>query len=191
MPGAALIVRMWLSVLLVPTVVTVLVPWLLLGTPGASAIRRGLDGPGAVAALGGAAGVAALAVGVLLMLGGSLVVARTVRDFASVGRGTLAPWDPPRRLVVTGLHRHMRNPMMSGVVVILLGEALAFRSLDLLVWAGLFALMIAVHVPLIEEPGLRRRFGAHYDRYRQNVPRWLPRLRAWEPPAPNAGAGGR
>jgi protein-S-isoprenylcysteine O-methyltransferase Ste14 len=69
--------------------------------------------------------------------------------------------------------------MISGVLAILLGEAALFGSLPLLLWfAGVFAVN-AVYLPLVEEPGLRRRFGPGYDEYRANVPRWLPRLRPW------------
>ena len=119
------------------------------------------------------------------LLGGALVaagvalVAWTATLFARIGRGTIAPWDPTRRLVVLGPYRHVRNPMISGVLAILLGEAAIFGSLPLLLWfAGVFAVN-AVYLPLVEEPGLRRRFGPEYDEYRANVPRWLPRLRPW------------
>jgi protein-S-isoprenylcysteine O-methyltransferase Ste14 len=108
-------------------------------------------------------------------------VAWTVSLLERIGKGTLAPWDPTSRLVVSGPYRYVRNPMISGVLAVILGEAALFGSLPLLVWFGVVFAVNAVYFPLVEEPGLRRRFGEEYDAYRANVPRWLPRLRAWEP----------
>jgi protein-S-isoprenylcysteine O-methyltransferase Ste14 len=119
--------------------------------------------------------------GVLLIALGLVLVAWTVALFAKVGRGTLAPWDPTSRLVVIGPYRHVRNPMISGVLAILLGEAALFASLALLLWFAAAVAVNALYFPLVEEPGLRKRFGAEYDAYRANVPRWLPRLHPWEP----------
>ena len=84
------------------------------------------------------------------------------------------------QLVILGPYRHVRNPMISGVLAILLGEAAAFGSLALLLWFAAVFAVNAVYMPLVEEPGLRRRFGEEYDAYRANVPRWMPRLRPWE-----------
>ena len=117
--------------------------------------------------------VALLAAGVTLMVS-------TVRLFATAGRGTLAPWDPTQRLVVRGVYRYVRNPMISGVLCILVAEAAAFGSLALLGWSALFFVVNAVYIPLVEEPGLERRFGEAYRRYKQSVPRWVPRLKAWQ-----------
>lgn len=108
-------------------------------------------------------------------------MAWTVSLFARVGGGTLAPWDPTSRLVVLGPYRHVRNPMITGVLAILLGEASLFGSLPLLLWFAAVFAVNAVYLPLVEEPGLRTRFGADYEAYRANVPRWLPRLRPWDP----------
>jgi protein-S-isoprenylcysteine O-methyltransferase Ste14 len=91
----------------------------------------------------------------------------------------LAPWDPTTRLVVRGPYRYVRNPMISGVLFILLGEAALFNSIPLLVWSAAFFAVNAVYFPLVEEPGLARRFGDDYERYKANVPRWLPRMRPW------------
>ncbi len=113
---------------------------------------------------------------------GLLLVAHTVTLLVRVGRGTLAPWDPTARLVVRGPYRRVRNPMISGVVAILLGEAAVLGSPALLAWACLFLLANALYLPLVEERGLLRRFGDDYARYRAHVPRWVPRLTAWEPP---------
>jgi protein-S-isoprenylcysteine O-methyltransferase Ste14 len=113
---------------------------------------------------------------VVAALGLALIV-QTVALFASVGKGTLAPWDPTERLVVRGPYRRVRNPMISGVLCVLLGEALAFGSVAVLVWFAIVFALNAVYFPLIEEPDLQRRFGADYEAYRAAVPRWLPRLR--------------
>ena len=120
-------------------------------------------------------------VGVVLIGIGLALVTWTVSLFARIGKGTLAPWDPTSRLVVVGPYRHVRNPMISGVLTVLLGEAALFGSLPLLVWFGAVFALNAIYFPLVEEPGLRERFGEDYDAYRANVPRWLPRLRPWEP----------
>jgi protein-S-isoprenylcysteine O-methyltransferase Ste14 len=123
--------------------------------------------------------------GLLLILLGLALAVWTVGLFARVGRGTLAPWDPPRRLVVRGPYRYVRNPMITGVAVILLGQAALFRAPLLLAWCGLFILVNLIYTPLVEEPGLRRRFGPEYDEYCRHVPRWLPRLTPWRGPAPD------
>lgn len=106
-------------------------------------------------------------------------MAWTIRLFVSQGRGTLAPWDPTSRLVVAGPYRHVRNPMISGVLCVLLGEAALFGSAPLVLWFGIVLGVNAVYMPLVEEPGLVRRFGADYESYRAHVPRWLPRLTPW------------
>jgi protein-S-isoprenylcysteine O-methyltransferase Ste14 len=118
-------------------------------------------------------------VGIPLIAAGVLLVVSTVALFVTVGRGTLAPWDPTTRLVVEGPYRYVRNPMISGVLFILLGEAACFASLSLLIWFAAVFAVNALYLPLVEEPGLRRRFGADYDEYAAHVPRWIPRLRPW------------
>ena len=116
-------------------------------------------------------------IGALLIAIGLALVAWTVRLFAGVGQGTLAPWDPTSTLVVRGPYRYVRNPMITGVATILAGEALLFRSWGLVVEIAIFVVVNALYFPLVEEPGLRRRFGAEYEEYRARVPRWLPRVR--------------
>ena len=115
--------------------------------------------------------------GVLLIAIGLALVAWTIALFVAVGRGTIAPWDPTSKLVVRGPYRYVRNPMITGVGVILAGEALFFRSWGVAVELVVFAVVNAVYFPLLEEPGLRRRFGAQYEQYCTRVPRWLPRVR--------------
>jgi protein-S-isoprenylcysteine O-methyltransferase Ste14 len=166
-----MILRHLLSILALPTVVAVVVPYLLLSSPS----RPSPAGSPLLRA-------AALLAGLCLLGIGLVLVGSTIRHFARIGRGTLAPWDPPRRLVVAGVYRHVRNPMISGVLLVLLGEALAFFSPELLAWAAVFFAINATYIPLIEEPVLARRFGEDYREYRRHVPRWLPRWTAWEPP---------
>jgi protein-S-isoprenylcysteine O-methyltransferase Ste14 len=156
--------RHLLAIGLLPVTVTVVVPALVLWRSGADVAAWPLA-----------------VLGVTLIALGLALVAWTVALFATVGRGTLAPWDPTSRLVVRGPYRHVRNPMISGVLAILLGEAALFGSVPLLVWFAAAFAVNAVYFPLVEEPGLRRRFGEEYDAYSANVPRWLPRLRPWEP----------
>ena len=154
--------RQLAAVALLPVTIALVVPGLIVW-------RTGADGGGWLLAVAGGA----------LVTAGMALVAWTATLFARVGRGTIAPWDPTSRLVVLGPYRHVRNPMISGVLAILLGEAALAGSLPLLLWfAGVLAVN-AVYLPLVEEPGLRKRFGTDYDAYRANVPRWLPRLRPW------------
>jgi protein-S-isoprenylcysteine O-methyltransferase Ste14 len=122
-----------------------------------------------------------LALAALLFALGATLMASTIRLFATRGRGTLAPWDETQRLVVQGPYRHVRNPMISGVVCVLLGEAALFGSAALLGWSAFFFALNGVYIPLSEEPGLEERFGDQYRAYKANVPRWLPRLTPWRP----------
>jgi protein-S-isoprenylcysteine O-methyltransferase Ste14 len=117
---------------------------------------------------------------VLLAIGGLLFLVSVLR-FVREGRGTLAPWDPPRRLVVGGPYRYVRNPMISGVVLVLFGQALVLLSRPHFLWALLFLGFNAIYIPLIEEPMLARRFGSEYREYCRHVPRLVPRLRPWTP----------
>jgi protein-S-isoprenylcysteine O-methyltransferase Ste14 len=104
--------------------------------------------------------------------------------FARHGRGTLAPWDPPRRLVVGGPYRYVRNPMIAGVIFILIGEALVLRSPPHMWWALVFTGINAVYIPLLEEPMLEARFGDDYMRYKRHVRRFVPRRAPWDSGAP-------
>jgi protein-S-isoprenylcysteine O-methyltransferase Ste14 len=121
--------------------------------------------------------------GIVLIAFGLLLMYRTISLFASAGEGTLAPWDPTQRLVVRGPYRHVRNPMISGVLSILLGEAALLGSIPLLAWFAAFFAANAIYMPLVEERALERRFGDDYATYKRNVPRWIPRRRPWTPAA--------
>lgn len=103
---------------------------------------------------------------------GTAIYLRCAWDFANKGLGTPAPIDPPKKLVVTGLYRWVRNPMYQGILLILLGECLLFPDRGLLIYTTLFALVFHAFVVFYEEPILRNRFGAPYNDYCRKVPRW-------------------
>jgi protein-S-isoprenylcysteine O-methyltransferase Ste14 len=162
------ILRHLVAVVVLPFTVAVVIPvWL--------ARRNGVS----LAAGTSPSAIGLQAVGLVLLTVGVLLFAASLRRFIAEGHGTLAPWDPPRRLVVRGPYRHVRNPMISGVVLVLFGEALLLRSSSHLVWAMTFFGINALYIPLLEEPLLEQRFGADYREYCRNVPRLLPRLRPW------------
>lgn len=119
--------------------------------------------------------------GILLVALGLALALWCVVAFAVVGRGTPAPFDPPRTLVVRGPYRHVRNPMYIGAATALLGAALFFQSGWLLAFAGGFLGVTHLFVVLYEEPALRRSFGDAYTRYCGEVRRWWPRRKAFEP----------
>lgn len=115
-------------------------------------------------------------IGLLLIAIGAAVLLRCVWDFWAAGHGTLAPIDPPKRLVVRGPYRVVRNPMYVGVFWILLGEALFFKSLPLLYYTIGAGIIVHLFVMFYEEPALRRKFGDEYEAYCRRVHRWLPRF---------------
>jgi protein-S-isoprenylcysteine O-methyltransferase Ste14 len=96
-------------------------------------------------------------------------------EFARRGRGTLSPVDPPTELVARGLYRYVRNPMYLSVATILLGELLLAPSRGFLLYGAIVFALFNLAVIFYEEPSLRRRFGASYQRYLREVPRWIPR----------------
>ena len=118
--------------------------------------------------------------GSLFIIIGLYLLFTTVRLFITVGKGTLAPWEPPQKLVVEGIYRYVRNPMISGVLVVLLGEAILFGSIAVFIWCVLFFVENSLYFKLVEEPGLVKRFGRDYIEYRRNVPGWLPRFTPWD-----------
>jgi protein-S-isoprenylcysteine O-methyltransferase Ste14 len=119
--------------------------------------------------------------GVLVGIPGLALLIYTIFLFGRIGHGTLAPWRPTRHLVVTGPYRYCRNPMITGVFFVLIGEALVLHSLYILVWAALFFLLNTVYFIVREEPDLYKRFGDEYLRYKEKVPRWIPRLTPYHP----------
>ena len=116
--------------------------------------------------------------GLFCVGGGTALLAACIMEFARSGRGTLSPVDPPRRLVVRGLYRYVRNPMYLSVTMIVLGEGLLTRSTALGVYWAIWFLGANIFVIGYEEPTLRRRFGPSYDEYTQQVGRWVPKHRS-------------
>jgi protein-S-isoprenylcysteine O-methyltransferase Ste14 len=121
-------------------------------------------------------------VGAALIAVGLALITWTISLFARVGKGTLAPWEPPRHLVVVEPYAHVRNPMISGGLCILTGGAIFFASIPLAVCTAVFFVVNEIYFILSEEPGLFVRFGEKYLTYKANVPRWLPRWHKWQPP---------
>ncbi|HEX8040941.1 MAG TPA: isoprenylcysteine carboxylmethyltransferase family protein [Chryseosolibacter sp.] len=117
--------------------------------------------------------------GAVLMLGGSSLFTYTVLLFNRIGKGTLAPWSEKVKLVIAGPYRYCRNPMITGVALVLAGEALFFHSSSILIWLFIFIAVNTVYFLLMEEPALLKKFGSEYDVYRAQVPRWLPRLKPY------------
>jgi protein-S-isoprenylcysteine O-methyltransferase Ste14 len=161
------------AILLLPGLVTLAIPALLLWV--ASRVHANWSFPPPLRPLSSVLGASLVGSGLALLIS-------TVRLFARAGGGTLAPWDPTQKLVVRGVYRRVRNPMISGVFLILLGEAVGFRSFVLFGWFLVFLIGNLIHIPLVEEPALERRFGEAYQAYAEAVPRWIPRTRPWHPP---------
>jgi protein-S-isoprenylcysteine O-methyltransferase Ste14 len=166
------VLRHLLAILVLPFTVTILVPrWIanrydISATVGTDWLEISIQ----------LAGVVSLAVGLVLF-------ASSLRRFAVQGKGTLAPWDPPRQLVIVGPYRFVRNPMISGVLFILFGEALILLSWPHFQWAVMFLVINAIYIPLFEEPQLEARFGEPYREYKRHVGRVIPRLTPWSPEA--------
>jgi protein-S-isoprenylcysteine O-methyltransferase Ste14 len=119
------------------------------------------------------------------LIAAALIVAGLAPLFASIwrfifeGRGTLMPAVPTERLVVSGLYRYVRNPMYVGVVTSLWGETILFATSDTMKYTLTVWLLIELFIVFYEEPTLARRHPEDYPRYKQHVPRWLPRLKPW------------
>ena len=105
----------------------------------------------------------------------------SARLFGTVGEGTPAPWAPPRKFVLRGPYRHVRNPMLAGVMFMLAAECLAFQSWYLFAWLIVFFLVATIYIAKVEEPELEQRFGEDFHTYRKNVRRWIPRWQPWHP----------
>ena len=151
-----LVTRSILAAVLLPGSVTIGVPWLILDRTGSPLVHS---------------------LGLMLIALGAAVLVRCIRDFAVAGQGTLAPIDPPRHLLISGLYRHVRNPMYVGVVLILAGEAWAFASPAMAVYTVVFLVAADLFIRFHEEPALLRKFGASYEDYLREVPRWAFRIR--------------
>ena len=145
----------------------VLGPWLLTGFERGEGLP---DGP------------AARTLGALLLAAGVAVVVQAFVRFVADGRGTPSPAAPPRRLVVTGAYRHVRNPIYVATTAAIVGEALLLTQPVLLLAAAAYAVTLAAWTHWREEPLLAERFGAEYVAYRHAVPGWRPRVRPWGGP---------
>jgi len=121
--------------------------------------------------------------GALLILIGLPALLDSFARFALKGLGTPAPVFPTRHLVVTGLYRYVRNPMYVSVVSLIVGQGLLLGNIRVLEYGVLVWLAFHLFVLLYEEPALRSTFGAEYEIFCANVPRWIPRLKAWHPGA--------
>lgn len=175
-----MLLRWLIAILVLPGTVAVLVPATLqLATRGPTALMKfaAVDTPQFWAAV------------VLSGFGLSFGL-WTMALFWRIGQGTPAPWDPPARLVVKGPYRHVRNPMITSVLAILLAETCIYQSPAIAIWFAIFLLGNLIYFPLSEEPSLAKRFGDDYELYRQHVSRWLPRLTPWDLPPRTDGDGG-
>jgi protein-S-isoprenylcysteine O-methyltransferase Ste14 len=169
MSAAFMLVRHLFAIVVLPVTMTILIPrWLLSGY-----------GIGAMWTADSAIGMIARIAGVMSFLAGLVLFGWSLYLFAARGRGTLAPWDPPRKLVVTGPYRYVRNPMISGVLLVIAGETLVHGSRTLGTWLLIFFVINQVQFLVMEEPMLEARFGEDYRKYKNNVPRWIPRMRPW------------
>ena len=110
---------------------------------------------------------------------GIALAGSTVRLMLHYGEGPPAPWDPTRKLVLMGPYRHVRNPMISGALLILLSEAIFFQSWLIYFWWFAFLIFNLLYIPLVEEKNLEDRFGEDYLLYKTHVPRWIPTVRPW------------
>jgi protein-S-isoprenylcysteine O-methyltransferase Ste14 len=118
--------------------------------------------------------------GALLAAAGLTLFLYTVFLFRTIGKGTLAPWTPTQKLVITGPYKYCRNPMITGVLLILLGESLFLHSTNILIWAGIFVIINTIYFILVEERSMLQRFGNDYRAYKKQVPRWLPKLKPYK-----------
>lgn len=160
------------AILVLPVMVLIVVPALLVYLTGS--LNMGWSLPAEWNLIPYFVGFIAIGCGLSLLV-------HTIVQFAAKGRGTLAPWDPTEKLVVQGVYRYVRNPMITGVFCVLFGEAVLMGSVALFCWFLLFVSVNLIYIPFWEEPDLTRRFGRSYLVYRENVPRWVPRVRPWDP----------
>ena len=119
--------------------------------------------------------------GGLLIAFGFAFAAWCMLLFFDIGRGTIMPWDPTQKLVAVGPYQYVRNPMITGVIGMVAGEALFFGSTAIGILATIFFAINHVYFIYSEEPGLEKRFGESYREYKRNVPRWIPRTKPYKP----------
>jgi protein-S-isoprenylcysteine O-methyltransferase Ste14 len=153
--------------LLIPITILGIIPYL---------VHAGFDSPSSIPGMIRWAGVP-------IFLSGLLLGGWSARIFFTFGQGTPAPWDPPKRFVLMGPYRHVRNPMMLGGFMMIFGETLLFGSLPILAYLAALILFGHIYIVAHEEKELARRFGHPYLAYKRYVPRWLPRFRWGSGPA--------
>ena len=129
--------------------------------------------------LAGSLNLMIILIGLTILFTGIVLMMACIRIFTNVGEGTLAPWAPTKNLVVVGVYRYMRNPMITGVLLGLLGEAIILSNYAVFLWLLFFFIGNHIYFIKSEEPGLLKRFGEEYVEYFENVPRWLPRRTPW------------
>jgi protein-S-isoprenylcysteine O-methyltransferase Ste14 len=122
-----------------------------------------------------------LIVGLVIGFIGLVLLITTIRMFILIGNGTIMPWDPTKKLIIVSLYCYVRNPMILSIIIIQVGEAIQFASYGIAVLAFANFVLNTVYFIFSEEPGLEKRFGAEYVVYKKNVPRWIPRLKPWQP----------
>ena len=122
----------------------------------------------------------ALIAGLLLIFTGLYIMILTITKFVRIGKGTLAPWSPTGKLVIDGMYRYVRNPMIIGVLIVLTGESLAILSLNVFIWTLIFFIINNIWYIFYEEPDLEKKFGDEYRKYKKSVPRWIPRLKPYK-----------
>lgn len=126
-------------------------------------------------------GIIPLLAGILIIFAGLSVMIVTISMFIRIGKGTLAPWSPTRKLIIEGIYRHVRNPMIIGVLIVLTGEAISILSWNIFIWTLAFFVINNIYFLLLEEPLLENKFGEEYVDYKRNVPRWIPRIKPYNP----------
>jgi protein-S-isoprenylcysteine O-methyltransferase Ste14 len=120
-----------------------------------------------------------LGIGAIFCLIGLYFFILTVSTLSKLGKGTLAPWDSTSKLVTEGVYAYTRNPMISSVITILIGETILTGSEGMLMWCAIFFIINTFYFKLSEEPDLVKRFGDEYIEYGRNVPMWFFRLKPW------------
>jgi len=122
--------------------------------------------------------IASIIGGFLIVAGLGLMLA-TIPFFLRQSAGTNMPWDPAPELILTGIYRYVRNPMHIGVFSIMIGEGIILGSIIILGFVTFAIILHLFYIPFSEERGLENRFGEEYLTYKENVPRWIPRLTPW------------
>jgi protein-S-isoprenylcysteine O-methyltransferase Ste14 len=124
--------------------------------------------------------IPALITGLVIICLGLALMIVCISLFIRIGKGTLAPWTPTRRFVIEGPYRYVRNPMIIGVLIVLIGESVAILSFSILIWALAFFIINNIYFILYEEPNLKRKFGQEYQDYKRKVYRWVPRRKPYK-----------